>query len=291
MLLVHVRAGGQARLPGFWEESMSQSLRTGFTKLALTAAVVVLGTGGAVASVAAASPDRPAAAPPVDHQLCYRTGVSGTVIPPTVILKNQFSPGGFRPTIARGGELCNPVQKTLPGGQTFHITNPRAHLVCYKITEPRQPTPTVVVSNQFGGARLVPRQPNLLCLPSWKSLVGVPRERAIQPPGLSHFTCYPVRVASGSYHPPTVRLKDEFTNQPVTAHVNPVPVELCLPTEKIVGAHDFPIVNPVTHLLCFPVSPTPVRNAWYKNQFGRGSLAIHQTNALCVPSTKRVVAP
>ncbi len=183
------------------------------------------------------------------------------------------------------------MQKTLPTGQTFHITNPRAHLVCYKTTEPAQPTPTVVVTNQFGSARLVPRQPNLLCLPSWKSLVGVPHPQMVQPPGLSHFTCYPVRVASGGYHPPTVRLKDEFTAQPVTATVNPVPAELCLPTEKIVGAHDFPMVNSVTHLLCFPVSPTPIKNAWYKNQFGQGSLAIHQTNWLCLPSTKRVVTP
>ena len=274
---------------------MSQSLRASAIKLATATAVVLLGAGSAAASVAApaphraAAPARTAAAPPVDHQLCYRTGVSGTVIPPNVTLKNQFSPGGFKPTITAGMVLCNPVQKTLPSGQIFHITNPRAHLVCYKITEPAQPTPTVAVSNQFGTARLIPRQPNLLCLPSWKSLIGVPHPPAVQPPGLSHFTCYPVRVASGGYTPPTVRLKDEFTARPVTAQVNPVPVELCLPTEKIVGAHDFPIINAVTHLLCFPVSPTPIKNAWYKNQFGFGSLGIRQTNWLCVPSTKRVV--
>jgi len=271
---------------------MTQSLRASAIKLATATAVVLLAAGGTAASIAAAAPHRAPqhrAAPAVDHQLCYRTGVAGAKIPPNVTLKNQFSPGGFKPTITAGVVLCNPVQKTLPSGQIFHITNARAHLVCYKITEPTQPTPTVVVSNQFGSAKLVPQQPNLLCLPSWKSLIGIPNTTAIQPPGLNHFTCYPVRVASGAYHPPTVRLKDEFASQPVSATVNPVPAELCLPTEKIVGKHDFPMINSVTHLLCFPVTPTPIRPAWYKNQFGRGSLSIRQTNWLCLPSTKTVV--
>jgi hypothetical protein len=273
---------------------MTQSLRASAIKLATATAVVLLAAGGAAASIAAAAPHHAAshrAAPAVDHQLCYRTGVSGTHIPANVTLLNQFSPNGFHPTITTGVVLCNPVKKTVVGGETFPITNPRAHLVCYKITEPTQPTPTVVVTNQFGSARLVPRQPNLLCLPSWKSLIGIPTQTAIQPPGLSHFTCYPVRVAAGGYHPPALTLKDEFTPQPVSATVNPVPAELCLPTEKIVGTHDFPMVNSVTHLLCFPVTPTPIKNAWYKNQFGRGSLAIQQTNWLCLPSTKRVVTP
>jgi hypothetical protein len=181
------------------------------------------------------------------------------------------------------------VTKTVVGGETFPASNPRAHLVCYKITEPTQPTPTVDVKNQFGTARLVPRQPNLLCLPSWKSLVGVPQTTKPQPPGLSHFTCYPVSVKSGAYHPPAILLKDEFTSQPVSATVNPIPAELCLPTEKIVGTHHFPILDPITHLLCFPVTPTPIKPAWYKNQFGFGSLSIHQTNWLCLPSTKTVV--
>ena len=271
---------------------MTQSLRASAIKLATATTVVLLAAGGAAASIAAAAPHGAAshrAAPPVSHQLCYRTTVSGTVIPPNVTLINQFSPSGFRPTITAGQVLCNPVTKKVVGGEKFPATNLRAHLVCYKITEPTQPTPTVDVTNQFGSARLVPSQPNLLCLPSWKSLVGVPQTTKPQPPGLSHFTCYPVRVASGAYHPPAILLKDEFTSQPVSATVNPVPAELCLPTTKIVGTHHFPMINSVTHLLCFPVTPTPIKNAWYKNQFGRGNLGIQQTNWLCLPSTKTVV--
>src|SRR5262249_10531184 len=152
---------------------------------------------------------------------------------------------------------CNPVQKTVvPTGQVFPITNPNAHLACFTITAPVQPTPTVKVTNQFGSAILVPAQPNLLCLPTWKSLTGPPNMTPNQPPGLNHFTCYPVAVKSGAYAPPPVTLKDEFVSTPVSAQVNPVPAELCLPTEKIVGGVDYPIINAATHLLCFPVSPT-----------------------------------
>jgi len=172
----------------------------------------------------------------------------------------------------------------------FPITNPDAHLACFTITAPAQPTPTVIVTNQFGSATLIPGQPDLLCLPSWKSLTGPPGKTPSQPPGLNHFTCYPVTLASGSYNPPPVGLQDEFAPSPVSAQVNRVPTELCLPTEKIVGGVDYPIINPTTHLLCFPVSQTPIRpQVWDQNQFGTAVVAIRATNSLCLPSTKQIV--
>jgi hypothetical protein len=93
---------------------------------------------------------------------------------------------------------CNPVQKTVPSG-VYPITNPNAHLTCFPITTSAQPTPTVVVTNQLGSATLVPSQPNLLCVPSWKSLTGPPGMSPTTPPNLNHFTCYPVSEISGGY--------------------------------------------------------------------------------------------
>jgi hypothetical protein len=85
-------------------------------------------------------------------------------------------------------------------------------------------------------------------------------------------------------------LQDEFASSPVPAQVNPVPAELCLPTEKIVGGVDYPIINPTTHLLCFPVSQTPIiPTVWDQNQFGTATVTIRQTNWLCLPSTKQIV--
>ena len=86
-------------------------------------------------------------------------------------------------------------------------------------------------------------------------------------------------------------LKDEFaTKGAVGATVSRIPVELCLPTEKIVGAHVFPVINPAMHLLCFQVSATPViTKVWDENQFGTSVVTVHATNWLCVPSTKKIV--
>jgi hypothetical protein len=188
------------------------------------------------------------------------------------------------------------VAKTLPSGKVYPITNPNAHLLCWSIHAPAtQPTPLVRVINQFGSAELQPAQPNLLCLPTWKSLTAPPNMTPNQPPGLSHFTCYPVKVVSGGYKPPPVMLQDEFAPKPVPAQVSPVPAELCLPTEKIVGTKVYPIVNSTWHLLCFPVSQTPIITPVFdQNQFvpsppGGVPITISHTTYLCPPSTKTVV--
>jgi hypothetical protein len=165
---------------------MSKSLRASTVRLALVGAAELLAAGGVTAGVATASASpRAAAPPPVDHQLCY-TG-SGPIfkIPSGVRLIDQFSPNGFVPAIVNPVVVhCNPAEKILPTGQVFPITNPNAHLACFNIKVPStQPTPTVQVTNQFGSGILIPSQPNLVCLPSWKSLTGPPGKTPRTPPG------------------------------------------------------------------------------------------------------------
>jgi hypothetical protein len=64
---------------------------------------------------------------------------------------------------------------------------------------------------------------------------------------------------------------------------------LCLPTEKI-ARKTFRVINPTMHLLCFPVTKTPVvPTVWDENQFGTSKLTVGPTHALCVPSIKRVI--
>ena len=281
---------------------MSKPLRVTGRKIALAVTVAALGAAGTVAGVAAASaspshhPSRHISAPPpVDHQLCYTASGPGFKIPAGIRLIDQFSRNGFVPTIgAKPVTHCNPVTKILPTGQMFKVTNPNAHLLCFPAAAPTpQPTPTVQVTNQFGTGTLIPGQPNLLCVPSWKSLTGPPRKKPRTPPRLNHFTCYPVKLAPGTppYNPPPVMLQDEFASAPVNAQVSPVPVELCLPTEKILPSGKvFKIINPALHLLCFPVSPTPtVPRVWDENQFGTRAVAIGPANWLCLPSTKKIV--
>jgi hypothetical protein len=232
---------------------------------------------------------------PVDHHLCY-IAEGKYQIPPGVKLFNQFSPKGFVPKIGPVAFHCNPVAKTIPQtGQTFPITNPAAHLLCFRMAAARQPVPHVVqVANQFGSGQLIPGQPNLLCLPTWKSLHGPPNMKVPQPPGLSHFTCYPVKEVPGTagYNPPPLLLQDQFAPKPVQVQVKPVPDELCLPTAKVVGKTTYPIINPITHLLCFPVTQTPILTPVFdQNQFGTSQIAIITTKWLCVPSTKKIIKP
>jgi hypothetical protein len=261
--------------------------------LAVTVGAISAGTATAGTTTAPHHGARPAQTqPPVDHQLCYNAYGSQFQIPTGIRLINQFSPNGFVPVITSTVAVhCNPVQKTA-NGVVYPITNPNGHLACYPITASTQPTPTVVVTNQFGSAELVPSQPNLLCVPSWKSLSGPPGQSPPTPPNLSHFTCYPVKVVSGAYNPPPVQLQDEFASAPYPATVSPTPSELCLPTEKILPSGQvFPIINSTLHLLCFPVSQTPiVPQVWDENQFGTSPITISSTKWLCAPSTKTVVS-
>jgi hypothetical protein len=283
---------------------MQLSLPSPTRKLFLATGLAALVCAGTVTGVtAAAAVPTSHHAPKVfttDHGLCYTvtTAGSGITIPPagSVTLKNQFS--AFKPTISSQPVIhCNPVEKILPTGQVFPITNPAAHILCFPITPPTtQPTPPVQVANQFGTADLQPGQPNLLCLPTWKKLTAPPNKTKPQPPGLSHYTCYPVQVTSGAYAPPAgIMLKDEFGG-PTTVTVNPVPQELCLPTQKTVvtpvGTKIYKIVPGAMHLLCFPVSTTPTKpHVFDQNQFtGPGvQIGIGQTLALCVPSTKKII--
>ncbi len=241
----------------------------------------------------------------VDHQLCYTA--TGKFAPPAgakVRLIDQFSPNGYLPIIRHALVLhCNPVIKIVKnsatgGQQVFRPTNPRAHLACLPFTLPpgtTVPTPKVLVTNQFGSATLYLKQPNLLCLPSWKSMTGPPKLKPTAPPGLNHFSCYPVADWNGGYKiPPFVALKDQFAAAPVQVQINPLPQELCLPAKKIVstaaGVKTYPMVDPKTHLLCFGGIKTPIKpKVWDENQFGTSAVVIRAAKWLCLPSTKQIV--
>ena len=227
----------------------------------------------------------------LDHFLCYTASSApgaaglGFKLPASVQLINQFSPGGFAPKIGAVDLDCNPAQKTVPNGVT-QVANPNAHLLCWGIKAPPS-SKTVVVSNQFGSAKVSTGATTQMCLPSWttvKPRTGTP----VAPPGLSHFACYSAGYVPGAatFKPPdSVLVKDQFTNKPVKVKVG-APKLLCLPTTKIADGVTSPALNPQAHLLCYAVSPTPTKNAVYdENQFGTGGVRIIKAGLLCLPST------
>jgi hypothetical protein len=266
------------------------------------AAVVIGSAGGTAAGTGVASaapaPGLSAQAFQTDHQLCYGAAPvgHGITLPLAgdVTLHNQF--GSFSPVFGspKPDLHCNPVEKILPNGQRFGITNPSAHLLCWQISGDTTTKPPVEITNQFGSAYLTLDPANLLCLPSWESLTGPPAKAPRQPPGLSHYTCYPVQqVTSGGYTAPALKLKDEFAPRPVPATVTSfTPGELCVPTTKTVvtptGPKVYPAVSGASPLLCFGVTKTPAKTPVFdQNQFtGPGAqISITKTLELCAPST------
>jgi len=276
---------------------MSHFFRVTTIRIVLAAGAALLATGGTMAGLASASSaaeQLPAQQPPsIDHQLCYKATATGFKIPTGVVLKNQLSPKGFKPKITSVAFHCNPVQKSYLKGPIFKINNPHAHLLCFKITTVPQKQHLVFVSNQFGQGDVNVAQPDLLCLPSWKRLAGPPQQKRPQPPGLDHFTCYPVTLQQGSFQvPPGIMLRDQFAPKPVSVKVSNVPVELCVPTRKTIGKHVTKIINSTMYLLCFPVSKTPFKpKVFDKNQFGTGVVHISRTSWrwLCLPTQENFI--
>jgi hypothetical protein len=274
---------------------MSRLARITTGSVTVAAATVLMAAGVAMAGAASAQAGAAALRPavvPISHQLCYAATGKGFKIPKGITLKNELNPVGFAPKIIAVAFHCNPVTKMLAGGPVYKVINPAAHLLCFVFRTTKQPQHLVFAANQFGVADLNVSQPNLLCLPSWKRLTGPPREKQPQPPGLDHFTCYPVTVQQGGYKPPGgISLQDEFASKPVGVKIiGNAPVELCVPTKKIVGTHVTKITNPAMHLLCFLVTRTPQKPKVYdKNQFGTGVVGIRHTSWLCLPTTTKVL--
>ena len=278
-------------------------LRSGRKRGVLSAVVVLMGVGTMLVGTAPAAVS--AVQPPgLDHFLCYDAATpAGTVgfpnVPPQVRLKNQFGSAFFPAKPNPVPNLhCNPVQKTVPnsagGTTTYPVTNPQAHSLCFPLTTAAQGPRKVLVRNQFGKAQLRVGEPNELCLPTWKNVPPPPP--SVQPPGLDHFTCYPVNYLATTptkFTPPAaVQVKDQF----VPAAAPPVPVTvgdpklLCVPTNKKIPGATFPPQNPRAHLLCFKVTKTPlVPTVQDQNQFGASPVNITKTRFLCLPSFKKII--
>jgi len=225
--------------------------------------------------------------PSIDHMLCYSATSTAFSPPSSALLDNQFN-ASFPVTPVAVTEHCNPVQKKLPRHRVTPISNPAAHLLCWSITTSNQATFTVDELNQFGTAQLTTGQPDSLCLPTWKSLTGPPDQSPPQPPGLDHFTCYPVSYVSPTqpfpHIPKRVTLTDQFGEHFATVGA---PTQLCIPTQKTVNSQVTPITDPTDHLLCFAITvrrPGVHETPFDQNQFGTGLVKLTNAKTLCLPS-------
>jgi hypothetical protein len=273
-------------------------------RLVLSAALSGLVLSGiAVASSAAqSSASTSRARVTLDHFLCYRAAnQTGFTIPKRLQLSNFVDPTPFTPKVGAVAFHCNPTAKTVStvtgALKTTTVKHPLAHLLCWTITadSATMVKEIVTITNQFGTAVKTVQFPSLLCLPSWKSLTGLPNKKPPAPTTLDHFTCYPTRPFTGSSKfviPSLVKVKDEFTRVFVRVAVGAAEL-LCVPTVKIAnGVTTKTQAANDPSLTCFLVSKTPFLKVVYdQNQFGQGEVFPSTTKFLCLPSSVSLQGP
>ncbi|HUD69797.1 MAG TPA: hypothetical protein VMQ40_06135 [Acidimicrobiales bacterium] len=251
--------------------------------------------GLVVASLAMSQPSSasPKSTPTLDHFLCYKAVGKGFTVPKGVQLANQLQPTLFTPTFGAVAFHCNPANKSVPRG-VFLARHPKAHLLCWAIAYPNFPQTAVSLTNQFGQGDMTASPPTRLCLPTWKSLTGPPKESTKEPAGLDHFTCYPLTVLPGAYafHTPAfVKVEDQFSFPKYVAVKIGVANLLCVPTVKVVKGVVYKIQAATDKsLMCFPEFTTPIKPQVYDlNQFGTGRVFLTKAyERLCLPTVVKV---
>jgi hypothetical protein len=263
-------------------------LGAALTAVALAAGGLLVSSGGTATAGSTVT---------LDHFLCYQARVAGPTVPQGIQLANIIQPKPFAPAFGAATTHCNPANKSVPAA-LFKASNPLAHLLCWSLKYALGPA-TVLVTNQFGKAVMKTGAPTKLCVPSWKDNIAPPGAvLGAQPPGLDHFTCYPliaIATAYGFKPPSVVKAEDEFSAPRYVAlklgHAN----QLCVPTLKILptglsyrpqGAND-------PALVCFPTSPTPVwKTVFDSNQFGNEAVYPNTTHEeFCLPSALSLQIP
>ena len=174
--------------------------------------------------------------------------------------------------------FCNPVEKTR-GRRITPIIHPTHHLTMFLINPQPIIPREVVVRNQFGVQHLDVRDPQVLAVPTGKSLtLGV---QPTPPTDLDHYKCY---NASGRKIGAVVRLRDQFHTELVRVLE---PMGFCNPVRKIHGDRNVGVQNAKDHLTCYTITPTPFQGTVViANQFGLGPVSLAKADILCVPSQK-----
>ena len=145
--------------------------------------------------------------------------------------------------------------------------------------------PNQIVVNQFGTLTLDVVRPDVLMVPTLKSLTTTP-PAALPNPTVDHFQCYRVKRSKGTLRFTKVRgvkVDDQFG----TALVDLLkPQTLCAPASKN-GENPTAPSHPF-HLLCYKTraSGFGTTQTFTNNQFGPGFPLLIHRRELCVPSLK-----
>lgn len=222
---------------------------------------------------------QPGVDPRWDHYEVYR------VFPPVtdgrpIALDDQFIHSNHQ--VLTLDWFQNPTTKTIPGGLTYQINDPRLHYTWWRITE--HPWDAIVVAiNQFGDQTLRVGKPQYLLNPATKN------DPLPTLPPRNHYKCY---ECTGQ---PVNRqvIVDDFKGGPWPALAT-FPRWFCNPVQKIEQATGqvFPIEDPNQHYVCYDLEPSDqsIHPALIRDQFIQNYNAELGPNRwLCVPTFKETV--
>jgi hypothetical protein len=219
---------------------------------------------------------RPASAR-LEHFGCYSAASGKGFKRRKVTLSDQF--GRRVAKVTRGLTLCAPSRKN----KEAPVFNKRDHLRCYATNRGRSVRLTVFLRNQFGPFVADVLEPNSLCVPSTKQVLG--RDSKPPPSGrfaVDHFQCYRIRPR-GSFDGHGLVLQDQFGKWKTKIGT---PSSLCVPVRK----NKTRVGDPVEHLVCYLARPARSlkRRVLVRNQFGREATRTIAAGQVCVPSLKVV---
>ena len=217
----------------------------------------------------------------LDRFHCYGVRAPRAAPGVDVTLVDRF--GATTVGVADPRRVCNPAN--VANQDPSAPTHP-GHLLGYRIKRsgPIVPLPKrQEITNQFGTITVDLTRPELLLVPSAKSLIGPPPP--LDPETVDHFQCY--RITRARTRVKGIPVVDQLGDLIVDVKR---PRRLCMPVNKNNEAPDAPQhasvltcydSRPATSSLPF-VGPTQL---FVANQFGEARLERLRPSELCVPST------
>jgi hypothetical protein len=220
-----------------------------------------------------------------DHFQCYEVKPKTFATVTGVSVQDQF--GQHTESVRLAHRLCAPANKN--NGDPTAPTHPE-HLLGHKVSGAAVKVANMSVTNQFGTIKLDIVKPDLLLVPTLKTL-ALPGPGPLANPDNDHYQCYKAKRSKGSprfQKIPGVSVQDQFG----TATVDVIkPARLCAPANK--QNEDPTAPNHIFHLLCYKTKNLPFGTVqtYTNDQFGPAQPLLIHRRELCVPSTKQLASP
>jgi len=233
--------------------------------------------------------------PPTPTQLHYKCydieEIAGPTEFPVVNVTNQF--GTETMQIIKPKYLCTPADKQISQDAIRDwVDYDDNHFKCYEAIELTDPVPKspFEVTDQFETETLQLSEPQLLCTPAAKGLIGPPEP--VQPANTSqHYKCYGITPVGPEPPLPVVYVNDQFGEEILNV-TNPQ--MLCTQTSPPLVGGDAELTGVQgDHLKCYGLEGAdvamPKPEVMVNDQFGLEMLNILNPHVFCTPAIKEIV--